>query len=134
MNVTKPSKYMLTCWPTQGAWSFFEAGYPSERGFPPSWESFLISGKCIILFLILNLKFAQNNIECIWLEFKQNKSTPLLVYSIYRNPDDTFRPWLDRYEAMIDNVLDKNFETVIQGEYNIDLNRKQTTWNSLTLS
>ena len=75
-----------------------------------------------------------NNVECIWLEFKQDKTTTLLVCFIYRNPDDTFRPWLDRYEYMIDNVLDKNFEIVILGDYNIDLHKQQTTWNNLTLS
>ena len=32
-------------------------------------------------------------IECIWLELKQNKSTPLLIGFIYRNPNETFRPW-----------------------------------------
>ena len=75
-----------------------------------------------------------NNIECIWLEFKQNKSTPLLVCFLYRNPDDTFGPWLERYESMIDNVLNNDCEINIQGDFNIDLRKPQTTWNNLTLA
>ena len=73
-------------------------------------------------------------IECIWLELKQNKSTPLLIGFIYRNPNETFRPWLVRYEVMIDKVLNTGNETIIQGDFNIDLHKPQTTWNSFNLS
>ena len=75
-----------------------------------------------------------NCIESIWLEYKQSKTTPLLVGFIYRNPDETFRPWLVRYESMIENVINTGYETIIQGDFNIDLYKPQTTWNNFNSS
>ena len=75
-----------------------------------------------------------NCIESVWLEYKQSKTSPLLIGFIYRNPDETFRPWLVRYESMIEHVLDTGYETIIQGDFNIDLHKPQTTWNNFNLS
>ena len=50
-----------------------------------------------------------NGIECMWFQLKQSNSSPLLICFMYRNPDDTFRPWLDRYEIMIEKAINTNF-------------------------
>ena len=75
-----------------------------------------------------------NGIECMWFQLKQSNSSPLLICFMYRNPDDTFRPWLDRYEIMIEKAMNTNFEIIIQGDFNIDLNKTQTTWNNFNLT
>ena len=43
------------------------------------------------------------SVECMWLEVKSNKSSPLLVGILDRHPDETF-PWYDEFQSMYDNV------------------------------
>ena len=84
-------------------------------------------------FVKRRLDLENTEIECIWLEYKQNKSTPLLICFIYRNPKETAN-WLDNFETMIDNVQKYGFDIIVEGDFNIDLNKPQPIWNNLTLS
>ena len=74
----------------------------------------------IYKFITRRADLETDEIECIWIEFKQNKSASLLVCFMYRNPAETI-DWIDKYENMIDNAQQKGLEIIIQGDFNIDL-------------
>ena len=79
------------------------------------------------------LDLENNKIECIWLDIKTNTATSVLVCIIYRNPIETSQ-WLDNFETMIDSIPDKDYEIIIEGDFNIDLNKSQPVWNNMTTS
>ena len=71
------------------------------------------------------------HIESLWLEIKQDKSTPLLICFIYRNPSSNSE-WQDQFQIMMDKIPDKKYELLMLGDFNIDLHKPQQSWNTLT--
>ena len=70
------------------------------------------------------------NLECIWLEVKPNKSKPFLVGHIYRPPDSGII-WNETFEDCIENVLKEEKELYLLGDVNRDLLNRQikTSWS-----
>lgn len=70
------------------------------------------------------------NIECLWLEVRPHKNTPILVGFIYRNPASN-NNWFDDYVEMMDTVNSYNLNIILFGDFNIDLSLPQSQWNML---
>ena len=64
-----------------------------------------------------------DNIEAIFLEIKKPNTKPILISRWYRPPNSNTK-WLDRFEFFLQNVDNENIETVITGDFNIDLTTK----------
>ena len=71
-------------------------------------------------------------VECIWLEVKTTKASPLLVGIVYRNPDSPF-PWYDDFASMFDRIRNISSDIVILGDFNINLFEARPSWET-TLS
>ena len=69
-------------------------------------------------------------IECLWFEVRAFKSSPLLIGFIYRNPASR-NDWFDDYLHMMDKVNSLNINTVLLGDFNIDLLSAQSQWQTL---
>ena len=65
-----------------------------------------------------------DNIEAICLEIKKPNSKPILISTWYRPPNSNTK-WLDGFEFFLQNVDNENIETVITGDFNIDLLPKE---------
>ena len=74
-------------------------------------------------------------IESLWLEISVDKSKPKLVCFLYRRPDPSeLAEWIDYFYEMVDNIPHKNYELQILGDFNINLNESQKSWNACTTS
>ena len=70
-------------------------------------------------------------IESLWVEICQEKSKPKLLCFLYRRPDPSkLSEWIDCFCEMIENIPHKNYEIQILGDFNINLNESQKTWNA----
>ncbi len=65
-----------------------------------------------------------DNIEAICLEIKKPNTKPILISTWYR-PQNSNTKWLDGFEFFLQNVDNENIETVITGDFNIDLLPKE---------
>ena len=65
-----------------------------------------------------------DNIEAICLEIKKPNTKPILISTWYRPPNSNTK-WLDGFEFFLQNVDNENIETVITGDFNIDLLPKE---------
>ncbi len=65
-----------------------------------------------------------DNIEAICLEIKKPYTKPILISTWYR-PANSNTKWLDGFEFFLQNVNNENIETVITGDFNIDLLPKE---------
>ena len=71
------------------------------------------------------------HIEILWLEIKDNKSSPTLVGYVYRNPAAPSM-WYSDFTQMMDNI---NFENIILlGDLNINLFKPNLEWECITSS
>lgn len=70
-------------------------------------------------------------VECIWLEVRPHRSSPVLVGFLYRNPACTDE-WFNNYIEMMDKVNVCNVSTVLLGDFNINLLVNQPQWNHKT--
>ena len=61
-----------------------------------------------------------DNIEAICLEIKKPNTKPILISTWYTPPNSNTK-WLDGFEFFLQNVDNENIETVITGDFNIDL-------------
>ncbi|MGB5437968.1 MAG: endonuclease/exonuclease/phosphatase family protein, partial [Maribacter sp.] len=82
-------------------------------------------------FATRRTELEDENIECIWIEVKHGKSSPLLIGYVYRNPAET-SSWSEDFIQMMDKVKSRNKDIVLLGDFNINLNNAQTIWNSTT--
>ena len=70
------------------------------------------------------------NIECIWVEFKREKShRPLLIGTFYRN-GAYGSEWTTNFIKMMDNIFLKYKDVVLLGDFNINLKRKNVSWSN----
>lgn len=67
-------------------------------------------------------------IESVWIEVKIKHNSPLLIGYVYRNPAEHV-DWYDRFSSLMDAVLLKNKETIIMGDFNIDLLNSNSKWD-----
>ena len=65
-----------------------------------------------------------DNIEAICLEMKKPNTKPILISTWYRPPNSN-KKWLDIFKFFLQNVDNENIETVITGDFNIDLLPKE---------
>lgn len=75
-------------------------------------------------------RFDKHNIECIWLEVSLKKSKPIVIGLLYRNPEERC-DWFNRFELMIEDVLNYSNEVVLLGDFNIDLLKPNNTWKRI---
>ncbi|MCG8047745.1 MAG: endonuclease/exonuclease/phosphatase family protein, partial [Candidatus Thiodiazotropha endolucinida] len=61
-----------------------------------------------------------NEIECVWVEVFPKNSHSFLVGTIYRHPNDGVQ-WNENFELLIENVLEKQKEIYLLGDFNRDL-------------
>ena len=69
------------------------------------------------------------NIECIWIEIKYSKSSPLLLGYVYRHPDSKDE-WIDDFSEMMDAIQTRNRNIILQGDFNFNLLESQPSWQS----
>lgn len=70
------------------------------------------------------------DIESFWLELKPDKSAPVYVGFVYRNPNSK-ASWVDHFENMMDNVHNRKSDIHLLGDLNIDLLKHDNfTWKS----
>jgi hypothetical protein len=80
--------------------------------------------------------FEHASIECLWLEFKHNTSSPsVYVCFLYRNPSATVE-WLEHFSEMLDNIYKckTQADILLLGDFNIDLSVPQSRWTTLIKS
>ena len=83
----------------------------------------------IINFTRRRQDLESESVECLWLEVKSNKSSPLLVGILYRHGDSTY-PWYDDFQAMYDNIRSKHSgDILILGDFNLNLLKPCPSWD-----
>ena len=84
----------------------------------------------IYIFILYIIPYSErkslilDNIEAICLEIKKPNTKPILISTWYRPPNSNTK-WLDKFEFFLQNVDNENIETVITGDFNIDLLPKE---------
>lgn len=73
-------------------------------------------------------------IESIWLQLKFGNNAPMLIFYLYKNPAIKISEWQNNFEIMMDKLPNKKQEIMLLGDFNINLKRKQTSWNSTITS
>ena len=68
-----------------------------------------------------------HNIESLWLEIYLKQSKPITIGYIYRNPSEHVN-WIDKFISMMENVCTKSTETILLGDFNIDLTKHHKLW------
>ena len=68
--------------------------------------------------------------ESIWLEVKLQKTSPVLVGFLYRNPSEPAN-WTDKFMSMIDVVWTESKEIILMGDFNIDLSKASKPWTDV---
>ena len=109
----------------------FVPGYNILRNDPKIQKE---TGLLVYVNKCVNIKriaYLENfSIECIWLEISIKKTKPVLVGFIYRNPSELV-DWIDRFERMMDAVANEMKETIILGDFNIDLLKPNKRWTQI---
>ena len=72
---------------------------------------------------------SKKNVECLWIELKHKKTTPLLICVLYRNPKSTFN-WYDDFYGMFDSVKMEHKNILLLGDFNIDMLKPHQSWDS----
>ena len=72
-------------------------------------------------------RYEEYGIECVWLEVKMKKSSPILVGFLYRNPSEPAN-WVDKFVCMMDSVWLESKEIILMGDFNIDLSKANKLW------
>ena len=69
-------------------------------------------------------------VESIWLEFKIPGNKPLLLGTIYRNPNKNLSlwEWFKNITQMMDKVTDQHSDVIMMGDFNINLFAPHTKW------
>ena len=75
------------------------------------------------------------NVESLWLEIKQNHTASRLIGYIYRNPAynntvTSITDWSDDFTDMMDKALNISKDIMLQGDFNIHLERENIIWTS----
>lgn len=69
-----------------------------------------------------------DSIEVLWLELKEPNRRSHLIGVVYRNPDEVLFDWYNRFIQMSDNIGFNDKNVHLMGDFNIDLLRKDNTW------
>ena len=70
------------------------------------------------------------DVESIWLEIKVKGARPIIIGFIYRNPKETTE-WIDKFNSIMDQITMLNLETIIFGDFNIDLMKPKLKWHNI---
>ena len=73
--------------------------------------------------------FDKYDVESIWVEIKLKGTKPLLVGYIYRNPAENVN-WRDKFSSLMDDISMKDYETIILGDFNIDILKPHHIWHN----
>ena len=71
------------------------------------------------------------HIEGLWLEFKHNKSRPLIIGFVYRNPAAKFE-WYDDFLQNFDSVDVHKSDILLLGDFNINMLKSHAAWDCTT--
>ena len=69
-----------------------------------------------------------DSIECLWLEVKEQNRRSHLIGIVYRNPDEVLFDWYNKFIQMSDTIGFSEKNVHLLGDFNIDLLRKDNTW------
>ena len=72
----------------------------------------------------------QPGVEAVWLEICITKSSPILVGFCYRNPACR-GGWIDVFSEMMDTVSFESKESILLGDFNIDLTKANRRWKNI---
>ena len=72
-------------------------------------------------------EFKKYGVECIWLEVKLQKTSPVLFGFLYGNPSEPAN-WTDKFVSMMDVVWLESKESILMGDFNTDLSKANTPW------
>ena len=61
-----------------------------------------------------------DSIECVWLDIRTPKKSPVLIGFVYRN-GKSLDSWFDDFENMFHKVNALNLNTIVLGDFNINL-------------
>ena len=67
-------------------------------------------------------EFKKYGVECIWLEVKLQKTSPVLFGFLYGNPSEPAN-WTDQFVSMMDVVCLESKEIILMGDLSIDLSK-----------
>ena len=70
-------------------------------------------------------------VESVWVEIKANKSAPLLVGYIYRNPSSNYQ-WYDDFTAMFDKINHCSSDVLLLGDFNLNMFSRNPAWECTT--
>ena len=109
-------------------------GYSLIRSDRNSTNSHKTKGGGVIAFINDSLScsirtyFECENIEMIALEVRPTKSKAIIVFFVYRSPDDhrNVEEWLIRTSTQVNNVPNEKKSIVIQGDFNVDIINQQS--------
>ena len=87
-----------------------------------------MSMKLCLLHALLSLK--KYGVECVWLEVKLQKTSPVLVGFLYRNPSEPAN-WTDKFVSIIDVVWLEPKEIILMGDFNIYLSKANKPWTDV---
>ena len=76
------------------------------------------------------IKFEKYGVESIWIQITMKHSKPLLTGFIYRNPSEKV-DWKDSFNTLMDDVSLLCFETILMGDFNIDLLKSNRKWEQI---
>ena len=78
------------------------------------------------------IDFNINSIECgsTWIEMKNNRSTNIVIASIYRHPHNNFNEFFQYLENYLTQVVKENKELYICGDFNFDLLKIDSDYNT----
>eukprot|EP00745_Piridium_sociabile_P033008 TRINITY_DN5647_c0_g1_i9.p1 TRINITY_DN5647_c0_g1~~TRINITY_DN5647_c0_g1_i9.p1 ORF type:complete len:921 (+),score=13.12 TRINITY_DN5647_c0_g1_i9:226-2988(+) len=74
--------------------------------------------------------FEKYCVESIWIEVNLKKSKPLFVGFLYRNPSE-LTDWFDRFSEMMEAVTLIGNESILLGDFNIDLLKSNNRWTQI---
>jgi exonuclease III len=69
-------------------------------------------------------------VECLWFEVRVHQCPPVLVGFLYRNPASR-HDWYDNFLDMMDHIQSLNMNTILLGDFNIDLLTIQPHWKMI---
>ena len=70
-------------------------------------------------------------VDCMWVEVKLSASSAILVGYVSRNPAVTYA-WCGNFVEIMDKVNERNSNIVLLGDFNIDLLKFHSAWESTT--
>ena len=70
-----------------------------------------------------------SHVESLWVEINFSKSPPVLAGYVYRKATATYA-WYDEFVTMMDTVADSKNNILLLGDFNIDLFKPHSAWES----